>query len=67
MPKLKYWVSELHPIAQNELILICTEKLKNEGYDEESIFNFIKDIKNEKLLNLEELMPYEKIIKLCEL
>lgn len=64
MSKIKYWVSELSDQAIKELKNECFEILMSYGHDEDHIHDFIDDIENEKLMNLEELISRERMKEL---
>lgn len=64
MTNIKYWVSDLSEVAQKELFEICKNALIEEGYEEETITDYLNDLPNEKLGNLDELVEYDKLIEL---
>ena len=56
---IKYWVSELSDVAQTILFNHCHDKLKEYGYSNNTIDEYMADLENEKLVNLDELVSYD--------
>ena len=67
MSKIKYWVSQLSDQAIKDLKKECFDILMSYGHDEDHIHEFINDIENEKLMNLEELISRERMLELSEM
>lgn len=61
---VKYWVSELSDSAIDNLKKECYNILISYGHEYELINDFINDIENEKLMNLEELISHERMKEL---
>ena len=56
---IKYWVSELSEVAQTILFDHCSNKLREYGYSDNTINEYMADLENEKLVNLDELVSYD--------
>ena len=56
---IKYWVTELSETAQTILFNYCHDKLKEYGYSNNTIDEYMADLENEKLVNLDELVSYD--------
>lgn len=67
MVKYVYWVDELSLEAITILECIVIKQLKIEGYDDESILYFVKDLKNEKLGSLDYFLTSTEMVKLSNL
>lgn len=62
--RIKYWVSDLSHAAQQELFTHCRNQLVLEGYETSVIDDYIAELPNEKLGNLNQLVSYDMMIRL---
>lgn len=64
---MKYWVSDLSENAKRLLNNHVSKKLKELDLTKEEYNEYMNDLENEKLDNLEELVSYELRLKYSEM
>lgn len=64
MVNYPYWVTDLNEVAYVMLECIIIEQMESDGYTKEDINNYLLDLKNEKLGNLDYYLTSVELSKL---